>query len=319
MSTSGADIRRPDHAARGAAVLAVAIAALVLAPDARAQDDGARVYQLAPSGAQALTAFAVVKRGNEQPEIGSITPGSDIDTDIVVVRYVRTFSLAGRQLSPFVILPVGEVSTTANHPDKRSDISSGLGDIQIGGVVGLVGSPALHPDEYAAFKPGFATGLFAKIYFPTGEYDSAKPVNFGSNRFAFQVGLPTSYTIGATYRDPALTTIEVFPTLTFYEDNGRPFGARSSSKDPLLSLEGHLTRNLSQTVWLSAALPIEQVGETTTDGVGDENSMRGLSGGGSAAVMLGRATLVLTYEAVIARSDDGPDGWFFRSALVMPF
>src|SRR5436305_95706 len=115
---------------RGAA-LAVAAALVGLASGARAQDDGPRVYQLTPVGAQTVTTFLVNKRGNETPEAGSIVPGAKIDTDILVFRYAQTFDLAGHAAVPFVILPVGEVRRTG------APSSSGFGDMQIGATLGL--------------------------------------------------------------------------------------------------------------------------------------------------------------------------------------
>jgi hypothetical protein len=300
----------------------LAFALFAIATAARGQDDGPRVYLLAPQGAQNVTAFAVVKRGNEEPEVGTIVPGADIDTDILVLRYAGTFSLGGRQFNPFVILPTGEATTTRSDPSghRVSESSGGLGDIQIGAVLGLINSPALAPADYAALKPGFNTGLFAKVYLPTGAYSSAQLVNLGSNRFAVQLGLPTTYAIGASYRDPSLTTIEVFPTVTFYAANDAPFGATRSTKDPLFTVEGHLTHNFSRTVWFSADVLYRQGGETTTDGVRDGNGTHGWSAGATAAVPLGGiGALILTYEKVIERSDNGPDGWFFRTAVVAPF
>jgi hypothetical protein len=301
----------------GAAVGAVAV--LVGSTVAWAQDDGPRVYQLAPKGAQALTAFAVIKRGNEEPEVGTLIPGSDIDTDLAILRYVTTLSVDGRQFAPFVILPTGRVKFSINDGLTPPASSSGFGDLQIGGVVGLVGSPALAPADYAMFKPGFSTGLFAKVYFPTGAYSAVKPVNLGSNRYAYQVGLPTSFVWGTSYRDPSLTTLDVFPTLTFYQDNEDPYGAGRSSKDMLFSVEAHLTHNLNRNTWLSADILYRQGGETTTDGVAGDTT-HGWSAGGSVGWVLDpRATLILTYQHVIERDDDGPDGGFFRAALVLPF
>lgn len=301
--------------------LALLVAAMLLAPiGARAQDDGPRVYQLAPEGAQAWTAFAVVKRGNEEPEVGTVIPGSDIDTDLMVLRYVTTLSLGGRQFAPFVIIPTGRTRFSINDGLTPPASSSGFGDLQIGGVMGLVGSPALAPADYARFKPGFSTGLFTKVYFPTGEYSTAKPVNLGSNRHAFQVGLPTSFAWGTSYRDPRLTTLDVFPTLTFYEDNDAPYGADSSAKATLFTVEGHLTHNLDRSTWLSADMLYRRGGETTTDGVAAGDATHGWSAGGSFGWALApRATLILTYQQVIERDDDGPDGGFFRAALVLPF
>lgn len=301
--------------------LSVLAATMLFAAAAWAQDDGPRVYQLAPLGAQSLTAFAVVKRGDEGPEPGDIVLGSEIDTNILVLRYARTFSLGGRAFSPFVIVPMGEVESRVQRPEGLiSTSSSGLGDAQLGGVLGLVGAPALSRDAYAAFQPGFSLGLFGRVFFPTGAYSAAKPVNLGSNRFAYQLGLTGGFAWGGSYLDPALTTLDVLPTVTFYDDNHRPYGANIAAKDPLFTVEGHLTRNLGRDVWVSADVLWRQGGETFTDGAPDDNGTRGWAAGLTAAVRVDpRATLIFTYHHVVERSDGGPDGWFFRSVVVVPF
>ena len=61
---------------------------------ARAQDDGARVYQFAPEGFQIFTAFVVNKRGNEGPDPGQTTFGSETRSDVFVMRYARTFLIS---------------------------------------------------------------------------------------------------------------------------------------------------------------------------------------------------------------------------------
>lgn len=291
-----------------------ALALLSLAGAASAQDDGPRVYQLAPVGAQNLTAFFVSKRGNEKPEPGSIDPGSDIDTDLLVFRYARTFEMASRPVTPFLILPMGEVRST------EAPKSTGFGDMQLGGTIGLIGAPALSPEDFAAFKPGFGMGLLGRVYLPTGVYSAGKPVNLGSNRVAYQLGLPTVFAAGKSYRDPSLTSLEVLPTLTFYGTNNDPFGAQRSGKNALFSVEAHLTHNLSRRVWVSADMLYRLGGETSTDGRSDDNGMHGWSAGLSAALpFVSRTSLIFTYQHVIERSDSGPDGWFFRTALVAPF
>jgi len=314
-----ADPGRPPR--RRLAFVAVLTLALGLARGASAQDDGPRVYQLAPLGAKAFTAFAVVKRGNETPESGDVIPGSRIDTNILVLRYVQTFSLRGRQFSPFVILPTGYVRSTVHVP--TGDVvteSSGLGDAQIGGTIGLFGSPALAPDAYARFRPPMSTGLLARVFLPSGAYSRDQPVNLGAGRYAFQLGLPTGLVFGQSYLDPTLTTVELLPTITFYGVNDEPYAAARVTKAPQFSVEGHLTRNLGPAAWLSADVLYRDGGETTTDGRADHNPTRGWSAGLSGAYRLAPlATVILTYEHVVERSDQGPDGWFFRTALVVPF
>lgn len=281
---------------------------------ALAQDDGPRVYQLTPVGARTFTAFAVAKRGNETPEPGTISPGAEIDTNVLVLRYAQTFDLGGRPFTPFAILPMGEVSRTG------APESAGLGDAQLGATLGLVGAPALSPEAFATFRPSFGMAVLGRVFFPTGDYSSARPVNLGANHFAWQVGLPMVIASGQSYRDPALTSLEVLPTLTFYGDNEDPFGGDRSRKDMLFSVEAHLTRNLGRRVWVSADVLYRDGGETTLDGAPTGSGTRGWSAGASAAFPLtARASVIFTWEHVIERDDGGPDGWFFRTALVAPF
>jgi hypothetical protein len=92
------------------------------------------------------------------------------------------------------------------------------------------------------------------------------------------------------------------------------------TKAPQFALESHLTRNFGPAAWVSADMLYRNGGETTTDGRADHNPTRGWSAGLSGALRIApKATVILTYEHVVERSDQGPDGWFFRTALVVPF
>jgi hypothetical protein len=298
--------------------LIAATLAVCLGAQARAQDDGPRVYQLAPSGAQVFTAFAVAKRGNEGPEPGEVAVGSKTDNNLLVFRYARTFDWAGRAVTPFVIAPTGQVKVTQG---ATSHTSSGFGDAQLGATIGLVGAPALPREAYAAFRPTLTMSLLGRVFFPTGAYSREAAVNLGANRFAYQLGLPATFLFGQAYADPNLTALELLPTVTFYGPNDAPFGAAGKkTQDPLFSLEGHLTHNFSRRIWASADVLLRSGGETQSDGVANHDPVRGWSAGASAAFPLTRqANLIFTYEHVVARADSGPDGWFIRTALVVPF
>jgi hypothetical protein len=299
------------------AILALALTCGAMA--ARAQDDGPRVYQLQPVGAQVVTAFGVVKRGNEGPDPGEVFGGVQTATNMAVFRWAGTFGLWGRQLNPFVILPTGSVSSTP--AGGSSQTSAGLGDAQIGAVFGLFGEPALSRAQYVTYRPAISLGLLNRIYFPTGAYSSAQPVNLGANRFTYQLGLPTTLVLsGASYLDPRLTTLELLPTLTVYAPNDAPFQAGRVTRNPLFSLEGHLTHSFSRRVWVSADLLYREGGETATDGVPNHDAQSGWSAGASVAFpFAGPTNLILTYEHVVARNDNGPIGWYFRAAMVAPF
>jgi hypothetical protein len=290
---------------------------LAIAPAARAQDDGARVYQLAPAGFQTFTIFVVNKRGNEGPDPGQTTPGSETRSDILVLRYARTFNLAGDQVTPFVILPVGRTKVIQGLGTATE--SAGIGDAQIGATIGLIGAPALSVEEYASYRPTLSMSLLGRIYFPTGAYSHDQPVNLGANRFSYQLGLPTTIMLGQSYRDERLTALEVLPTVTFYEANREPFGADERTQAPLFSVEAHLTHNVTRRIWLSADLLYRDGGESRTDGVNNNDPVHGWSAGGTAVLPVGKTSLALTFEHVVKRWDQGPNGWFLRTALIAPF
>lgn len=303
---------------RKLALAVLGAVALAFPMTAWAQDDGARVYQLVPVGFQNFTAFVVNKRGNEGPDPGQTTPGSETRSDVLVVRYARTFNLADRQVTPFAILPMGRIRVTQGL--GASTESGGFGDAQLGGTVGLIGAPALNVEEYAAYRPALSMSLLGRVYFPTGAYDREQPVNLGSNQFSYQLGLPTTFMFGQSFRDPRLTALEVLPTVTFYGANNEPFDGDKRTQAPLFSMEAHLTHNLTQRIWLSADLLYRDGGESRTDGVENNDPVHGLSAGGTAMFpIIGMTNLALTFEHVVKRWDTGPDGWWFRTALVAPF
>ena len=105
----------------------------------------------------------------------------------------------------------------------------------------------------------------------------------------------------------------VAPSAAAQDDGSRVYQVQP----PLFTTEAHLTHNFSQRVWLSADMLYRRGGETVTDGIADSNGMHGWSAGGTAAFPAGPASIALTFEHVVERNDDGPDGWFFRTALIL--
>jgi hypothetical protein len=288
---------------------------------AHAADDGARAYQLAPVGTQMLTAYGIVTHGNQSTMPGSVIRGSDVDVQVGVVQYTEVFDVGGHATALFGVLPYGEVKATVKLPGQDiTSTSKGLGDAQLGIAYGLIGSPALTPEQYVQQRPGFSLGVLGKLFLPTGEYDSHKAVNLGTHRYALELGLPTSYALGESYLDPSLTTFELLPAVIVYGDNDSPYGADRSSQKPLYGGEAHLTHNFGPAFWASADALFWRGGETRTDGVDDDNQQRSLSLGVTAGVNLNRtSSLKMTYGEAVERNEDGVDGWLGRIVLSVLF
>lgn len=288
---------------------------------ALAQDDGARGYQLAPVGTHQLTVQYISTHGNRSLDDSVVIPGADIDVNVGVLQYTQTFRAGARSLAVFGVLPFGQVKASVDLPSQAfTTRSSGLGDAQAGVVLGLVGAPALSIKEYVSYRPGLSVGLLAKLFVPTGEYSSARAVNLGTNRYAYQIGLPISYAIGDSYLDPHLTTFDLLPTATLYGSNDEPFGASKTAQDEIYAVEGHITRGLRKGWWVSGDMLYRYGGETETDGISDNKTQRSLAVGATTGIAVSSSsTLKLTYGKTVSRNENGKDGWMARALLAWVF
>lgn len=293
--------------------------ALLLAAPAAAIGDGARAYQLVPAGSNILSAYGIFLDGNSSFDPSTATDNANIAIDVLALQFTHQISVGGNASGLFAVLPVGRVDgdVTIERPLRPpvtlSGDSSGLGDIQLGAVIGLVGSPSLPIPQYVAFKPGFALGALGKVTIPTGSYSGDKAINLGTNRWIVQVGAPLGYYVGKSMLDPSLMTFELLPSVTFYGTNGDPFRADRQTQAPMFRLEAHATRNLNRALWIGIDAVASSGGKTTTDGVSDDNGKSSLELGGTVGFNLSKSfALKATYGGVVARNDNGLDGSGFR-------
>ena len=280
----------------------------------QAQGEGPRAFELAPEGSQAVNVYGVFGRGNQSFDPGSVVPGVEVDVNGSILEYAHGFALADKAGSVVVSLPVGAAVGSVNTVyGARTYTRSGIGDLQLTGVFGLLGSPALQEKDYEAYRPGFALNLLTRVYLPTGSYDRTAPVNLGENRRALQLGLPLAYYLGESFLDRRLTTFELVPSVTWYGVNDEPPQGTRSSQAPLLQLEGHITRNLNPALWISLDTIFLRGADTTTDGVDNHNEQRSVALGISASVAVSdTVATTLSYTDEVSRNGNGAKGRVIR-------
>ncbi len=258
---------------------------------------------------------------NQAADNGVIVVGSEITSYVGGPEYTIPLEIAGNSAAIFMVQPVGTISGRVNIGGvELSNSSSGVGDFALGSFIGLIGMPALAPQDYVAYKPGFSLAALAVAMAPTGDYDRNQAFNLGTNRWAFRAGLPMSYNIGTSFVDPELTTFELKPTVTFYTTNDAPFGADWQTQDPLIELEGHITRNLNSTLWVSADAIYQYGSETSTNGVSDDNTRMNLNMGVTIGANLSPTMqLRLSYAHSILHNEFGMQGEGARLMLIGAF
>ena len=88
------------------------------------------------------------------------------------------------------------------------------------------------------------------------------------------------------------------------------------TQDPLVIVEGHVTRGLMKGLWGSLDLVWRKGGETALDGVGADNVQRALALGATATIALPRKlSLRLSGGGIVDRNQHGPNGWLARAII----
>lgn len=303
--------------------LALASALFAAASPALAVDDGPRAYFPLPAGTNVVNVIGLFESSNSSLDPATAIKGANLDLNIGVLQYTRTLNIGGQSGAIVAALPFGEVSGEAtiegplgNFSQTFKTSSSGIGDLNIGAIIGLVGSPAMTRQQYVQAKPGFAMGAMLFVTAPTGTYDPDKLINFGTNRWAIRLGAPLGWAIGGSYLAPNLTTIEFVPSVTFYTVNNDPFRADRRTQSALFRLESHITHNFSRAFWASVDLTANSGGATQTDGIDDDNHKAWAGAGVSLGMNFSPALgAYMSYGGIYAGNDAAPEGQGFRINL----
>ncbi len=225
--------------------------------------------------------------------------GSEFGVVAVTPSYRHAIEVGGNAGALLIGIPVGGLSASLDTGMGIVDLETSLapGDLFVGAELGFIGSPSLAPMDYAQYRPGFRAGVAAKLFLPTGDYDSSRLLNLGGNRWSLHASLPLSYVLADSMIDPNLTTFEIVPGVHIFGDNDEPFGGPSVvSQDPLWLLEAHVTHSFSSTVWAALDAAYEYGGETSADGVPLGDAHQSLALGATLGLVLSPAVAVrMTY------------------------
>lgn len=248
---------RRDAVTRGR--LALVLAAGLLAVSARAQELTPRVYAPVPTGAN----LAALNYGRSTGDLlfDPSLPFDDVDARINSgsFLYGRTFGLFGRSANALVSLPYvwGDIAGLVEG-EPQQVMRSGLGDLRGQLTVNILGGPALSPREFAAHRSKNILGISLVMSAPTGQYDPAKLINIGSNRWSLKPQLGFSRSVGPWY-------LELYGGVWFFGDNTNYFGGGLREQDPLGTFQAHISYTFKPRLWLAANATFYAGGQTTLD------------------------------------------------------
>jgi Putative MetA-pathway of phenol degradation len=237
------------HSRNVSIILLAYTVALVVAASARAQELEPRAYSASPIGAN----FVGVgfERSSGSVLFDPTIPLTDVHADIysTALGIGRTFGLFGRQALGTAVLPYafGSISGEVGPQLQPGKITrSGLADVRFKFSLNLHGSPALTLPEFAKNRRRtFLLGTSLTVQAPAGQYNPAKLINLGTNRWAFKPELGVSYPVKRFYFD-------VYAGAWFFTENPQFFpGENVRKQDPLTTLQAHVSYTLRPHLWLA--------------------------------------------------------------------
>lgn len=233
----------------------IAILLSGLSGPAMAEFDGPRVYWPLPKNYNIISTARFDGRANFNTNIIGQYPGTiDVAPDLWTATYVRSQPVFGRTTYWQATLPFGSLDTDSSVPlPATNQFADGVGDLQLGGVINVVGAPELAVRDLLRFDEPFL--LYAGVHatLPTstwlGSYDENEALNVGGNRYNVRLSAPAVFQLGDWVPGRRLT-LEVMPAVRLFGENSNTLG-ESMQQDPVYSVEAHLTKDVTKRAFVS--------------------------------------------------------------------
>lgn len=205
-------------------------------------------------------------------------------TSIPIFSYYHSFSFFGRSANVVAFLPYGVGTFRGKTPAAEiSAYRSGLLDTSYRLSVNLKGGPAMSLGDFRKWHQKRLIGASLRVVAPTGQYDSTKLINWGSNRWAFKPELGYSERWGPWILDIYGGMWLFTKNPEFFSHNAYFPDARAQTQNPMGSVEAHLSYDLKPRLWTSLDWNFWYGGRTSLNdienpGTRQRNSRIGLTG-----------------------------------------
>ncbi len=212
---------------------------LAALPGARAQQLEPRTYSNAPIGLNFLIAAYQYSWGDVLTDPSLPIKNVDAKVNEVALGYSRVLDFWGESGTLAVVLPYAWISASGQVEGQPESVErSGFADLGLRLSVNLLGAPALSLPEFRNYRQDTIVGLSLVVTAPTGQYDSTKLINVGTNRWSFKPEAGVSKALGQWI-------LEADASVTFYTDNNEFLGNNVRQQEPLYALQLHAIYNFN--------------------------------------------------------------------------
>ncbi len=241
--------------------MAAAVALFLIPAPGSTQELEPGAYWPIPTGFNIVTVVNSLNWGDVAFEPAAPIDEARATINTTAFTFTRAFSLGGRSANATVIVPIVGGHLEGLYLGEPAETGRfGLGDPRLRLGVNLYGAPAMTPKEYASsYRQRTLVGVSITAAPPLGQYDPAKLINLGTNRWSFKPDVGVSHTRGQW-------VVEMMAGVWVFTDNDNFAGGNTRTQDPIAQVQFHLTYRFNRGMWLAADANYYTGGQTTIGG-----------------------------------------------------
>jgi hypothetical protein len=287
-------------------LIAAAVTSAAAAP-VRAQDLTPGAYTPAPVGVN----FGGVSYTFSSGDI-SFDPSLPVEEgrarlNTTVFTLGRVLNVGGRFANVLIAVPLLEGHLQGRLLGQFQEVDRfGLADPQVRFGFNLWGAPAAELGEFARQRRRGVLGASLTVAMPLGQYDSARFINVGTNRWSFKPELGLSRTWDRW-------TFEAYAGVWLFTENDEFVGGRTRTQNPLFSSQFHVYYTFQPGLWLAFNGNFYSGGRTSVDGGANFDFQKNSRAGTTVSIPVGRRNSFRVAASAGAYTTIGAD---FRSVSV---
>ncbi len=168
-----------------------------------------------------------------------------VNASVITLSFGQTLGLMGRTAQVLAVIPyaAADLNGRIAGADQYA-YRSGLGDAVFRYAMNIRGAPAMSLRSYSEYRQKTIVGASITVSAPTGQYDPARVINIGANRWAFKPEIGVSHPLGKWILEGALG-------IWLFTANNRFIGSSVRTQDPMGSFQAHVIRVLPHRTWVA--------------------------------------------------------------------
>lgn len=232
------------------------------------QDLAPRAYVITPIHSNAVVVTYSFFDGNLDFQGAVPIADATAKANVPVLALYHSFNMFGRSANVTAGLPYGEANFRGQvFGSETNAYRSGLFDSVYRISTNLIGGPAMPPPEFRKWRQKDLVGVSLRIIAPTGQYDSTKLINFGTNRWGFKPEIGYSRRNGHWIFDTYFGSWFYTTNPKFFSENQYYPGVQAQTQAPVGAFEGHVSYDVRPRLWVSFDANYWFGGKTSLNGV----------------------------------------------------